>query len=250
MSGDGPSDDLFSPVSVDRVAYVIVDQIKLLIREGKLKAGDRLPSERSLCQRFGVSRVTVREALRVLEANGLVQIKVGARGGAFLTSPSAEQLGEGLASLLSLSPVTASDVTEARMVVELATLPLAVERATPEDLDDLFAIVQESQQALEAGKYTMGMSAAFHIRLAQCSHNPAIEALVQSFHGPMLMSLNEAQVAAPLMGHQGTEEHRQLAEAVKARDLDRAREVMRVHLERTASRLRGLEESGGDAADA
>src|SRR5690349_19213105 len=91
--------DLFRPVSVDRVSQVIVDQVKRLMREGKLANGDRLPSERDLCQRFGVSRVTVREALRVLEANGLIEIRVGARGGAFVASPTKERLGEGLADL-------------------------------------------------------------------------------------------------------------------------------------------------------
>src|SRR4051812_3996312 len=109
--GDKGTGDLFSPVSVNRISEVIVEQVRLLIREGKLVPGDRLPSERSLCERFGVSRVTVREALRVLEANGLVEIRVGARGGAFVTLPSSERLGEGLAELLTLAPMTAGDVT-------------------------------------------------------------------------------------------------------------------------------------------
>src|ERR1700710_2802950 len=96
-----PYDNLFMPVSVGRVSQVIVEQIRVLVRDGKLKRGDRLPSERDLCERFGVSRVTVREALRVLEASGLVEIRVGARGGAFVTSPSSDRLGEGFADLLS-----------------------------------------------------------------------------------------------------------------------------------------------------
>ena len=143
--------DMFSRVSVGRVSQVIVDQIKVLLREGKLKPGDRLPSERDLCQRFGVSRVTVREALRVLEAGGLVTIRVGARGGAFLTTPSSERVGEGLADLLSLSPLTASEVTEARMVFEFGILPIVVERATDEDIAELFAMVEEGQVALQDG---------------------------------------------------------------------------------------------------
>lgn len=229
--------DMFVPVNVDRASQVIVDQIKVLIRAGKLQPGDRLPSERELCQRFNVSRVTVREALRVLETNGLLTIRVGSHGGAFLTSPSAERLGLGLADLISLAPVTAHNVTEARFIVELGTLPLAVERATEEDIAALFAMVEQAEQAVKAGQYNVELSAAFHTRIAQCTHNPAIEMLMQSFHGPMRMSLEESHISAP-MGKQGVAEHRRLAEAIEARDLEAARTVMTEHLGRTAERVR------------
>ena len=62
-----------------RISEIIVDQIRLLMRQGQLKPGDRLPPERDLCERFGVSRVPVRAALRMLESSGLVEIRVGAR---------------------------------------------------------------------------------------------------------------------------------------------------------------------------
>ena len=233
--------DLFSRVNVGRVSQVIVDQIKLLLRDGKLKPGDRLPSERELCQRFGVSRVTVREALRVLEASGLVEIRVGARGGAFLTTPSTERLGEGLADLLTLSSLTAAQVTEARMVFELGIIPLVVERATESDVAALKTMVEEGQRALKDDSYSMAMSAAFHVRMACCTHNPAIEMLVQSFHGPLLMSLQEARVAAPLMGHRGTDEHLELAQAIERRDVEAATSVMRQHLDRTAKRVESVD---------
>ncbi len=231
---------MFSPVSVGRVSQVIVDQIKALIRDGRLQPGDRLPSERELCQRFGVSRVTVREALRVLEATGLLTIRVGAHGGAFLTSPSAERLSEGLADLISVSTLTAANVTEARIIVELGILPLAVERATDDDIAALFEMVDEAERALKAGAYDVEMSAAFHIRVAQCTHNPAIAMLVQSFHGPLLMSLAEAHQSAP-MNSRGIDEHRKLSQAIKDRDLAAAREIATTHLDRTARRVRGDE---------
>jgi GntR family transcriptional regulator, transcriptional repressor for pyruvate dehydrogenase complex len=231
---------MFSPVSVGRVSQVIVDQIKALIRDGRLQPGDRLPSERELCQRFGVSRVTVREALRVLEATGLLTIRVGAHGGAFLTSPSAERLSEGLADLISVSTLTAANVTEARIIVELGILPLAVERATDDDIAALFEMVDEAERALKAGAYDVEMSAAFHIRVAQCTHNPAIAMLVQSFHGPLLMSLAEAHQSAP-MNSRGIDEHRKLSQAIKDRDLATAREIATTHLDRTARRVRGDE---------
>jgi GntR family transcriptional repressor for pyruvate dehydrogenase complex len=229
--------DMFSRVTVDRVSQVIVDQIRLLIREGRLSTGDRLPSERDLCQRFGVSRVTVREALRVLEASGLVEVRVGARGGAFVTSPTAARLGAGLADLMTLSPLTAANVTEARQIVELGILPLVVERATEDDITELMELVERSQEAVDRNEYTMALSAEFHIRVSMCAHNPAIEMLVQSFHGPMLMSMRQAQMAAPLMGHRGTDEHRLLVQAIADRNTDAAVDVMRTHLDRTAGRV-------------
>src|ERR671927_1736990 len=85
--------EMFSRVNAGRISGLIVDQIRLLIRDGHLTAGDRLPSERELGERFGVSRVTVREALRGLEAQGLVAIRVGAHGGAFVTAPTSDRIG-------------------------------------------------------------------------------------------------------------------------------------------------------------
>lgn len=236
-SPSGRDADLFSPVSLGRISQVIVDQIRLLIHQGRLSPGDRLPSERDLCERFGVSRVTVREALRVLEASGLVEIRVGARGGAFVTSPSSARVGEGLADLLRLSPLTAAQVTEARMVFELGIVPMVVERATADDIADLKEICKRQQAALKDHSYSMTLSAEFHVRVAACTHNTAIEMLVQSFHGPLLMSLQEAQIVAPLMGQRGSKEHRDIVTAIERRDVAAASAIMRTHLQRTAKRV-------------
>lgn len=238
VAADG---DLFNPVSAGRVSQIIVEQIRALVRDGRLKPGDRLPSERDLCERFGVSRVTVREALRVLEASGLVEIHVGAHGGAFVTTPTSERVGAGLADLLTLSPLTAAGVTEARMVFELGILPLVIERATEQDIEELMALCDRSDAALKSGSYTMALSAAFHVRVAACTHNPAIEMIVHSFHGPLLMSLREAQNIAPLMGRKGTREHRSYVEAIRDRDVEAARTVMTAHLHRTAERVKDLD---------
>lgn len=229
--------ELFSPVSLGRVSQVIVDQIRMLIHQGKLKPGDRLPSERELCSRFGVSRVTVREALRVLEAGGLVDIRVGAHGGAFVTTPTNARLGEGLADLLRLSPLTASEVTEARMVFELGIVPMVVARATEQDITALREICERQKAALKDDTYSVSLSAEFHTRVAACTHNAAIEMLVESFHGPMLMSLKEAKTRAPLMGRKGAAEHAKFVDAVADGDVDAATAIMREHLQRTADRV-------------
>lgn len=229
--------ELFSPVSIGRVSQIIVEQVRTLIRQGKLLPGDRLPSERDLCVRFGVSRVTVREALRVLEAGGLISIRVGARGGAFVTSPTSARVGEGLADLLALSPLSAAEVTEARMVVELGIVSMVVQRANDEDLADLKAICRKQQAALDDESYSMDLSAEFHVRVAACTHNSAVEMLVGSFHGPLLMSLEEAHIRAPLMGHRGAKEHLDLVHAIARRDETAAATIMRRHLQRTAKRV-------------
>lgn len=231
--------DLLSRVSVGRISEVIVDQVRLLIRSGQLTAGDRLPSERELCERFGVSRVTVREALRVLEANGLVDIRVGARGGAFVTAPSSRMVGEGIADLISLSSLSALEVTEARMVFELGLVPLACERATDEDIAALYEICDRSSAALESDDYPLSLSAEWHSRFAFCTHNRAIALLAESLHDPMIRSLQEARSSVPAHGRLGVEEHRALVDALAARDAERATELMRVHLTRTASRVSG-----------
>jgi DNA-binding FadR family transcriptional regulator len=236
-AGAAPDGAMFSPVSLGRVSQVIVDQIRVLIHQGRLRPGDRLPSERELCARFGVSRVTVREALRVLESNGLVDIRVGARGGAFVTSPSNSRVGEGLADLIMLSPLTAAEVTEARMVFELGIVPIVVERATKEDIAALKDICARQRAGLRNGTYSTTLSAEFHTRVAASTHNAAIEMLVQSFHGPLLMSLNEAKAAAPEMGRRGNTEHQEFVEAVERGDVAVATKIMAEHLQRTAHRV-------------
>lgn len=231
---------LFNPVNDRRISELIVDQVRLLIRQQRLNPGDRLPAERELCERFGVSRVTVREALRVLEANGLLEIRVGARGGAFVTKPSKERVGEGIADLLTLSAVTAAEVTEARLILEVGMIPMVCERAADDDIAGLLGICERQEAALAAGDYQINLSAEFHSRLAECAHNSAVQMLIHSFRGPLLMSLGRAQQTAPEMGELGAKEHRQLVRAIQKRDAPKATEIMRRHLGRTAKRVKGL----------
>jgi DNA-binding FadR family transcriptional regulator len=233
---------LYSAVAHTRMSKAIVDQVRQLIREERLRPGDRLPSERVLGERMGVSRVTVREALRVLEAGGFVEIRVGARGGAVVRSPSSHVLGSGLADLLSQSALHAAEVVEARQVFEVGIIPLVIERATCEDIDALRSTLAAHRGALNRSEYGLGMSAMFHLRVAACTHNAAIEMLAHLFHDPLLMALRRAQVLAPRMGRRGTAEHLDFVEAIAQRDADRAGDIMRVHLRRTAVRIARLDQ--------
>ena len=223
----------FTPVNTGRVSAEIVERIKTAIRDGRLGAGDQLPAERELTRQLGVSRVSVRDALRMLEAHGLVEVRVGAKGGAFVTAPAPSLVSEGFADMLRMADVSPADVTEMRLVIELALLPLAVERATEDDLAELEAICDAS----ESEGYSVVRSADFHTRLARCTHNDALALVAEAFHQPLLRSLQVAKRAAPEMGGAGILEHRQLVAAMRDRDVARAVTIMSAHLGRTAARV-------------
>lgn len=231
--------DLYQPIETARISAQIVERLSHAIRIGTLSVGDRLPPERGLVELFNVSRVTVRDALRILEARGLIEIRLGATGGAFVTAPPPQVLSEGLTDMLALSSLTAEEITEARLVLELGTIPLVCERADDHDLAELHEICDRSEFSLESGSFDVALSAEFHVRLARAAHNHAIERLVDVFQGPLLASLRQAQALAPRMGDRGVTEHREIVQAVASRNLKRATQVMRTHLERTAARVRG-----------
>lgn len=228
---------LFQPVSSGRISTDIVEQVKDAIRRGELRPGDRLPPERDLTEQLGVSRVSVRDALRILEAHGLVEVRVGARGGAYVTAPAPQLVGEGISNMLMLASLSAREVTEMRHLFELALLPLVCQRATEDDLAALEEICDRSEAAFANGKHDVGLSTEFHTLLARATHNNAVSLIADSLRVPLLMSLRQAQRVAPDMGQAGVLEHRAIVDAVRGRDAEKARQIMAAHLARTAERV-------------
>src|SRR5918911_3971169 len=135
-----PNAGLFAPISVARASSSIADQIRQAIVTGKLAEGERLPPERELAEQFGVSRVTVRDALRALEAMGLIEVRVGARGGAFVTVPTGSIVGQTMSDMMMMQAISPEDIVEARLVVELGTVTIACARATDDDVAALRAL--------------------------------------------------------------------------------------------------------------
>jgi len=130
-------------VRAPKTAELIATLYRRQIVRGELRPGDTLPSEQQLMVQFGVSRPTLREAFRILEAEDLISVKRGSRGGARVTQPSLAVAARYVGLLLQVQGTTIADVYEARMVLEPACARLLARRRTKQDLDDLEACLSE-----------------------------------------------------------------------------------------------------------
>lgn len=234
-------DNLFVPVNTRRISEAVVDQVRALIRSKQLHPGDRLPSERKMCEQLRVARVTIREAMRFLEALGLIERRVGSHGGAFIVEASPADVADRLASLIRLAPLTETDLVESQLIFEVCIMPMLVQRATEQDVAELRALTQAHVHAAREGTYTSTMSAQFHNRFGACARNLAIEALMCSFHGPLRTSARDVRTAPRTLNPRGAVEHREIVEAVAVGDTVTASTIMRRHIARkarTASRHR------------
>jgi GntR family transcriptional regulator, transcriptional repressor for pyruvate dehydrogenase complex len=232
---------MFAPVAVARASSAIADQIRTAIVTGQLGQGDRLPPERELAEQFGVSRVTVRDALRALEAMGLIDVRVGARGGAFVTVPSGAVVGQTMSDMMMMQAITPEDIVEARLIVELGTVTIACARATDEDIALLRERCDRGRRALEEKTYTRELSWDFHALLAEVTHNGAVEGLTQSFRSSLSMHPIRTREGARAF-ERTVEEHERIVEALERRDGPTARRELATHLLRGT----GLEKRESD----
>ena len=168
----------------------VADQIQEAIIDGRLKAGDKLPSEMKLKDVFDTSRGTIREALRVLEQRGLIDIKTGVSGGAIVRDLSTEKITEGLDLLMQYQKVSPKHLAEFRHEVEGRVTALAAERATKRDIRRLKGILAEAREQLEKGPDSRGeffrTDVKLHITLAEIARNPLFTAVLQMVHENIL----------------------------------------------------------------
>lgn len=158
----------------------VSDEIAALIRSevevGKLKVGSRLPPERVLADQFGVSRNSLREALRSLENAGLLRLEKGVNGGAVVQDRSGEAIVLAMLDMYHLGGINPDDLTQARILCEADIIRLACAAATPEDIAALNANIDAAEAAGESGKPTVRIKLhlEFHRLLAQMTGNPIL----------------------------------------------------------------------------
>jgi len=169
-----------------RISQEIVDQIQQAIIDGRLKPGDTLPSELKLKDIFGSSRGTIREALRILEQKGLVDVKVGVSGGAVVKAIDTKKTAESLSLLIQYQRVSINHVAEFRQSVEGQVAGLAAKRATAKDIRHLKALLAQAKSLLEQREIDWhGLIRAdiqVHIAIAEIAKNPIFTAVLQMVH--------------------------------------------------------------------
>ncbi|MBS0454505.1 MAG: FadR family transcriptional regulator [Proteobacteria bacterium] len=221
------------------LAITLVEELERRIRLDLLKAGDKLPTEATLMEQFGVSRTVVRDALSRMKAGGLVLSHQGV--GTFVAgslrakpfcvdNPNAQDLGQALA------------VLELRLGVESEAAALAAQRRTPQDLENIRHAYEALRVALAQEADTAFADLSFHMALAQAAHSPHFASVLEAL-GPAAVSTSIVERAHASHVNRVWElevlaEHGNVLAAVEREDVEGARAAMRLHLTKSRERRR------------
>lgn len=206
-----------------------------LVEQGSLKPGDRLPSERLLSERMGVSRATLREALRVMQLRGLIESRRGA--GTFIAKGKAEDL------TLALHHLALQDIFQLRLLIEPSIAALAAEHATSKDISRLESVLRRQEQQLRRKKNMAETDEVFHSALAESTHNRALLQMGSSLMKVISPSRNE-NLQTRERARLSLFSHRRIVDAIKVRDPVEARSAMEEHIRSIDTELFGLREVG------
>jgi GntR family transcriptional regulator, transcriptional repressor for pyruvate dehydrogenase complex len=215
-----------------RVSEIIARRIKKQISDGRLEAGHKLPAERDMARQFKTSRVSVREAYRSLEELGLLRIRRGAEGGAFIATFDHEPVRRSLSLVLGLGKTSHEEVTEARILIEPTIARLAALRARPEDVDKLERVLmQEEQEVAHPGADSGTTAGQFHRAVADCARNIPLVVLMNALADLTAESVSDLDVRVRTRNRKkNCEYHRLLFEAIQKQDGDEAYSLMVRHV--------------------
>ena len=204
-----------------------MEQIRELVRDGSLKHGDRLPSEREMAERLQVSRSSLREAMRALELQGMVASRPGA--GTFINTGQFDAMASVIASCLVDSHQTVQDVFEMRRILEPGIAALAAERATEEDICQLESALGEQREQIERGESGVSGDSAFHFALAKATQNAALIKVVMAVADTLHQSRDRSLQTAG-RAQRSLASHQDMLELVRSGDCTGAREAMEHHI--------------------
>ncbi|MBI4476880.1 MAG: FadR family transcriptional regulator [Acidobacteria bacterium] len=212
-----------------RISDVIARRIRRQISRGTLSIGARLPAEREMARRYNTSRVSVREAYRSLEELGLLTIRRGAEGGAFVSEVDHGTVHRSLSMVLRLGRVSHQELTEARIMIEPPVARLAARRATSEDLTRLQMVVERQETRLARKGTYRPSNLAFHRTVAECAHNLPLSTLMNALADLTLEIVTKIDVPRPVQ--EGVcRFHRLIFDAIQRHDEEAAERLMLEHI--------------------
>ncbi len=226
----------FRKAKQSRIFQDVVDQIQAAILDGQIQPGDKLPSERELGDMLGTSRGTLREALRVLEQKGLIEIRLGVGGGAIVKGPSGEQITESLAMLIRNQKVSLHHLAEFREDVEGTVAGMACAYASDEEIRRLEKLIDAAKACWEAGATKwpefVRVDEKIHMYIARIAGNPIYEFILKTVHDNIHIYYDRFLPCGSNELNENYEDLRKLVSAVVDRNAAQAVETARAHVRR------------------
>ncbi|GHO89809.1 FadR/GntR family transcriptional regulator [Dictyobacter formicarum] len=227
-------------VARQRLSDQVAQHLREMIIEGEISAGQALPSERKLAEQFDVSSVVIREALKTLSVNGLVEIRHGA--GSFVTTPDQWRVAEPIATLIRSGHAKLLHVVETRAVLEIEISGLAAMRHTETDLQTLDATLERMVATQHDPVAHSAADMGFHRALAASADNPVMALVLQPLLGPIqTIMLRGTRIASAMS--RAVEEHRRIRDAVAAHDPEAARAAMSLHMQTSRDEVTALQQA-------
>lgn len=239
---------LFREAAQNRIFQDVVNQIQDAIIDGRLKAGQVLPPERDLKRMFNTSRGTLREALRVLEERGLIEIRLGVNGGAVVKGISARQATRTLGRMIRSRMVSLNHLAEFREGIEGYVASLAAQRATEDDIARLNRLLKQARGCIESEpaerEVFLELDREFHEELARISGNPVYKFVLDSVHENIhryyerYLSMSRSEL------EENYNDMCELVAAIEAGQVNQARLLAQSHVLRFNRRMKEKEETG------
>lgn len=222
---------MFEPINNKKVYQHVIEQIQKMVMLGKLKKGDKLPSERDLVEELGVSRTSIREALRALEVMGLIESRQGK--GNYINGDIDGSFFEPLSVMFMLNKGNPENILELRMVIEVEAASIAAEKIKDEDVQGLKDLIDELKIA-DNEIVRAKIDKKIHYKIADLTNNylivtmlNAVSSLIETFiKDSRAMILKEVDKRELLI-----KEHEDICNAIINKDPIKARNAMREHLE-------------------
>jgi GntR family transcriptional repressor for pyruvate dehydrogenase complex len=233
MSGNLTARIMFAGRSSSLSAQIVADVRDALFAK-TLKPGDFLGTEKELAAKFGTSRIVARDALRTLEALGIVEIRMGKGGGARIAHGNPRLFAEALAVQLDLTGVSVAEIMDAQRAIETLGAELAAENATAKDIATLRRLLAEAEAVMDDLDAFTRLSRDFHLAVAEASHNRVL--VVQLISLEHVSWPRHNVTATPKLAAHILEIHTELTDLIELRDAAAARALMNDHVKMIRAR--------------